>query len=99
MKWPFGNSNSHASSSSKPSLRQIAFDGALSTFGKACMKRCLSSRLASSIACAFASPEPRPGRRPRDSAALELRHDHPADLVDLLAAPLLRPAADRADAG
>jgi hypothetical protein len=35
MQWPFGNSNSHASSSSKPSLAQIAFDGALSTFGKA----------------------------------------------------------------
>jgi len=30
--------------------RQIAFDGALSTPGKACMKRCLSSRLARSIA-------------------------------------------------
>ena len=55
MKFPFGNSNSHASSSSKPSLRQIAFDGALSTWGKACMKRCLSSRLASSIACAVAA--------------------------------------------
>src|SRR5262249_2714551 len=35
MKCPLGNSNSHASSSSKPSLRQIAFDGALSTPGKA----------------------------------------------------------------
>jgi hypothetical protein len=39
------------------------------------------------------------GRRRRDAAALELRHDHPADLVDLLVAPLLRPEADRADAG
>jgi hypothetical protein len=39
------------------------------------------------------------GRRYRDAAALELRHDHPADLVDLLVAPLLRPEADRADAG
>src|SRR6185437_5549011 len=56
MKCPFGNSNSHASSSSKPSLRQIAFDGALSTFGNACMKRCLSSRLASATACEVAAP-------------------------------------------
>src|SRR6266536_4381181 len=39
------------------------------------------------------------GRRHRDAAALELRHDHPADLVDPLVAPLLRPEADRADAG
>src|SRR5947209_2075898 len=39
------------------------------------------------------------GRRHRDPAALELWHDHPADLVDLLVAPLLRPEADRADAG
>src|ERR671934_119245 len=38
-------------------------------------------------------------RRHGDAAALELRHDHPADLVDLLTAPLLRPEADRADAG
>ncbi|MGO9498408.1 MAG: hypothetical protein ACLQA5_17135 [Solirubrobacteraceae bacterium] len=52
MKCRLGNSNSHGSSSSKPRVRQIAFDG-----------------------------------------------DHPADLVDLLVAPLLRPEADRADAG
>src|SRR5487761_1183268 len=38
------------------------------------------------------------GRRPRDAAPLEIRHDHPTDLVDLLVAPLLRPEADRADA-
>src|SRR5262249_44641157 len=38
------------------------------------------------------------GRRHRDAAALELRHDHPADLVDLLVTPVLRPEADRADA-
>src|SRR6266536_6490558 len=37
------------------------------------------------------------GRGQRDAAALELRHDHPADLVDLLVAPLLRPEAHRAD--
>src|SRR5262249_4598429 len=47
-----------------------------------------------------------PGERDRlrggsegDAPALELRHDHPADLVGLLLAPLLRPVADRADAG
>src|ERR671936_516162 len=39
------------------------------------------------------------GRRHRDATALELRHNHPADLVDLFVAPLLRPEADRADAG
>jgi hypothetical protein len=42
------------------------------------MKRCRSSRLASSIACAVAAtalPQP-----------LELGHDHPADLVDQLIA-------------
>src|SRR6185437_1991599 len=39
------------------------------------------------------------GRRYRDAAALELRHDHPADLVGLVIAPLLRPEADRADGG
>src|SRR6266542_2037756 len=38
------------------------------------------------------------GRGNRDAAALELRYDHPADLVDPLVAPLLRPEADRADA-
>ena len=36
--------------------------------------------------------------RHRDASALELRHDHPADLVDVLVAPLVRPEADRADA-
>ena len=35
------------------------------------------------------------GRRHRDAAALEFRHHHPADLVDLLVAPLLRPEAHR----
>jgi len=39
------------------------------------------------------------GRRACDAATLELRHDHPADFVDLLVAPLLGPEADRADAG
>jgi hypothetical protein len=39
------------------------------------------------------------GRRHRDAAALELRDNQPADLVDLLATPLLRPEADRANAG
>src|SRR3954452_24044789 len=39
------------------------------------------------------------GRRHRDAAALALGHDHPADLVDLLVAPLFGPEADRADAG
>src|ERR1700733_3211451 len=38
------------------------------------------------------------GRTPRDAAPLLPRHDHPADLVDLLLAPLLRPEPDRADA-
>jgi hypothetical protein len=38
-------------------------------------------------------------RRHRDATALKLRHDHPADLVGLLVAPLLRPEADRAAAG
>src|SRR5262249_29152004 len=38
------------------------------------------------------------GRRHRDAAALEFRNDHPADLVDLPAAPLLRPEADRTHA-
>lgn len=33
------------------------------------------------------------------TAALKLRHNHPADLIDVLIAPLLRPEADRADAG
>src|SRR3954453_8060739 len=40
-----------------------------------------------------------PGCCHRDATALELRHDHPADLVDLVVAPLLRPETDRADAG
>jgi hypothetical protein len=39
------------------------------------------------------------GRHHRDAAALELRDDHPADLVNLLVAPRLCPEADRADAG
>src|ERR671931_132013 len=39
------------------------------------------------------------GRRHRDATALELWHNHPADLVDLFVAPLLRPEADRSDAG
>src|SRR5262245_44307019 len=91
MKCPFGNSNSRASSSSKPSLRQIAFDGALSTFGKACMKRCLLSRLARLTAFAVAATAmPRP---------LELGYDHPTDLVDVLITPVLGPVADRADTG
>ena len=61
MKCPFGNSNSHASSSSKPSLLHIVFDGALSTFGKACKNRCFPSCLASLIACAAAATAmPRP---------------------------------------
>ena len=38
-----GYSNSRASSSVKPSLRQIAFDGGLSTDGYAYMKRCVRS--------------------------------------------------------
>ena len=39
------------------------------------------------------------GRRHRDAASMELRNDHPTDLVGLLAAPLLGPEAHRADAG
>jgi hypothetical protein len=39
------------------------------------------------------------GRRDRDAAALELRDDHPADLIDPPVAPLLGPEAHRADAG
>jgi hypothetical protein len=40
---------------------RLASDGALSTLGKACMKRCLPWRLASSIACAVAATAmPRP---------------------------------------
>src|SRR5262245_35205174 len=39
------------------------------------------------------------GRRRRDAAALELWQDHPADLVDLLVAPLPGPEADRAEVG
>jgi len=35
MKLPFGYSNSHSSINVKPSLRQIAFDGALSIEAKA----------------------------------------------------------------
>jgi hypothetical protein len=35
IQWPFGYSNSHDPSNSKPSLLQMPFDGALSTDGNA----------------------------------------------------------------
>ena len=53
----------NAPSSSKPSLRQIAFEGALSTDGKACSQRCLASSRAASIASRVpATAIPRPWR-------------------------------------
>jgi hypothetical protein len=46
LRFPFGNSNSHASSSTKPGLRQIEFDGAFVDVREGVyMKRCLSSRI------------------------------------------------------
>src|SRR5262249_40769865 len=61
MGWPFGNSTSQGPRSSNPSLRQIAFDGAFSALGNACMNRWSASPLAQSIACAVAVPAmPRP---------------------------------------
>jgi hypothetical protein len=45
----------------EPSLRQIAFEGALSTEGKACTNWCFCSDLASLSACDVALPAmPRP---------------------------------------
>ena len=45
----------------KPSLRQIAFDGGLSTDGYANMKRCVRSALAASMTSAVPAPAmPRP---------------------------------------
>src|SRR5207249_3587511 len=91
MKCPLGNSNWHASSSLKPSLRQIAFDGALSTPREGVHEAVL--------VVALGALDRLGGRRHSDAAALELGHDHPADLVDPLVAPLPGPVADRADAG
>ena len=54
MKCPSGTELAHLEQL-EAELRQITFDAALSTLGKACMKRCASSRLASSIACAVAA--------------------------------------------
>src|ERR1700751_3027094 len=39
------------------------------------------------------------GRRRRNPTTLELPYHHPADLIDLFVPPLLRPEADRPDAG
>src|SRR5262249_56284219 len=51
------------------------------------------------VVVAFGALDGLGGRRARDAASLELGHDHPTDLVDLLVAPLLGPKADRADTG
>ena len=61
MTVPGGYSKSRASSSVKPSLRQIAFDGGLSTAGKAWRWRCRPVARAASIARRVASVAmPRP---------------------------------------
>src|SRR6266496_6114012 len=91
MKWSFGNSNSHVCSSSKPSLRQIAFDGFVLDVRKGVHEAVLGVALGESDRLR--------SRRYRDAAALSLGHDHPADLIDLFTAPLLAPESDRADAG
>ena len=64
MKCPFGNSNSHASSSSKPSLPQIAFDGALSDVREGVHEAVL--------VVALRELDRVRGRRRRDAAALTL---------------------------
>ena len=89
MGLPGGYSKSKAPSSSKSSLRQIAFEGALSTEGKAWNQRCLPS--------ARGGVDRQPGRLAGDPAALELGQHRPAGLPDGRVAPVLLPVADRAD--
>jgi len=61
MKCPGGYSNSVFPRRVKPSFRQIAFEGAFSTDGKACRNRCFPSDLAMSIARLVPIPAmPRP---------------------------------------
>ncbi len=87
MTCPFGYSNSHAPSDSKPSFWQIAFDGVVDVW-----KRMHPSVLV----VALGDLDRLRSRRHPDAAALLLGHYYPADLVDVLAAPVLRPEADRA---
>jgi hypothetical protein len=61
MKLPCGYSKSHDPRSAKPSFRQIAFDGALSIGGAACMNRRFFSDRAIATASRVADPAiPRP---------------------------------------
>src|SRR5688572_20254083 len=89
MKLPGGYSNSNSSSRVKPSFRQMAFDGAFCTAGKACRNR---SRFSDP-----AQDDGLGGCPAGNTSALEGRKHGPSDLVDLLVAPGPLPVPDPPD--
>ena len=87
IEFPGGHSSSNAPSSVKPSLRQIAFDGPLSTEERRGRTGASSPHRRGASASAVA--------RVAIPPALELGGEHgPTGLIDLLAVPLALPVAD-----